>query len=62
MKEVYPMSALIIIITSLILFFAGYWFMGRLDHALDSGTLHPYWDSEEERNSRINLSVEKKAS
>lgn len=56
------MSALIIIITSIALFFAGYWFMGRLDRALDSGTLHPYWDSEEERISGINLSVQKKAS
>ncbi len=56
------MSALIIILTAIVLFLAGYWFMGRLDRVLDSGTLHPYWDSEEERISAMNLSVQKKAS
>lgn len=56
------MSALILIITFVILFFAGYGFMEHLDRALDHGILHPYWDSEEEQNSRRTLSTQKKAS
>lgn len=61
-KEVPNMSALILIITFVILFFAGYGFMEHLDRALDHGILHPYWDSEEEQNSRRTLSTQKKAS
>lgn len=61
-KEVHPMSALILIITFAILFFAGYRFMEHLDHALDNGSLHPYWDSEEEQISKLTLPAQKKAS
>lgn len=56
------MTALIIIPTFIFLFAAGYWFMGRLDRALDSGTLHPYWSSEEERIATIAPSPQKIAS
>lgn len=61
-KEVPPMSALILIVTFAILFFAGYLFMDHLDHALDNGILHPYWDSKEEQISKLPLSAQKKAS
>lgn len=56
------MSALMLIVTFVILFLAGYRFMEHLDRALDHGILHPYWDSEEEQLSNPALSTQKKAS
>lgn len=56
------MTALILIATFIFLFFAGYWFMERLDHALHSGVMHPFWDSEGECISILTPSIQKKAS
>lgn len=56
------MTALLLIATFTFLFFVGYRFMDCLDHALDNGNLHPYWDSEEEQEGGSMPFGQKKAS